>query len=384
MERRRIAMLSMTDVAGCGLTVRSRMTAVRILVVLVAGSVLLAVGAFAQVAPREESMPPTRPPTATAPAQSATRGAGIELPASVDVWARGRAPRRIAAGELFDYMDGAGELYLAYRFDHLDVAEYTAGGGDDLLVELYQMRSSDDAFGLLSTDWGGQPADFEPAATSPDNGFTAGWPRALYGAGLLRVWSDNLYVRIMATRESEAAARAVFALARGIVQGRGTPAPPRLAAALPATVGAGFALRRDTVCFLRSHLVLNSAYFLAQENLLALGPDVDAVTARYDRVPQGAPQGATPVRVQVVLARYPDVKRASQAANGFRRTYLKSSQALSGTQGPAVSQVEGGVVGHERRGRCLAIALDCPDRAAAVSFVNEGLKALAAAGGCDE
>ena len=142
----------------------------------------------------------------------------------------------------------------------------------------------------------------------------------------------------------------------------------------------GFGLRRDAVCFLRSHLVLNSAYFLAQENLLALGPEVAAVTARYERMPQVA----APVRVQIVLARYPDATRARAAAAGFRVSYLKAAKVQPDTQGPSVAQVEGGWTGHQRRGRCLAIALDCPNREAASLFVRDGLHALAAAGGCNE
>ena len=39
---------------------------------------------------------------------------------------RSDEPRRITEETIFDYMDGAGELYLAYRFGHLDVYVYAA------------------------------------------------------------------------------------------------------------------------------------------------------------------------------------------------------------------------------------------------------------------
>ncbi len=54
-------------------------------------------------------------------------------------------------------MNGGGELYLAYRFDRLDVYHYEAKGQNKILVEVYQMKTTDDAFGLLSLDWGGGP-----------------------------------------------------------------------------------------------------------------------------------------------------------------------------------------------------------------------------------
>jgi len=56
-------------------------------------------------------------------------------------------------------MDGAGELYLGYRFDHLESYEYEVQSEKNILVELYFMKTADDAFGLLSLDWGGEPVD---------------------------------------------------------------------------------------------------------------------------------------------------------------------------------------------------------------------------------
>ena len=217
----------------------------------------------------------------------------VHLPETVDGWSRPAPLRRIEAAGIFDYMDGAGELYLAYRFDHLDVAEYASPERGEILVELYWMRTSDDAYGLLSGDWGGEPVALKEPA--PDPG-----PRALYGAGLLRLWSDDLYARVLATRESEAARRAVLALGRAIVAGRRDPPPPRLATSLPQTA-AELTLRPDSVCFLRSHLVLNSAYFVSQRDILNLGPNVEAVTARYGNA-------------RLVLVRYPERARRSPRA----------------------------------------------------------------------
>lgn len=85
----------------------------------------------------------------------------IELPASINQWKLEGGIRRIDRTHIFDYMNGAGELYLAYHFDHLLVAEYKDGEDNDILVELYLMKSSRDAFGLLSLDWGGETVMFD-------------------------------------------------------------------------------------------------------------------------------------------------------------------------------------------------------------------------------
>ncbi|MCP4687441.1 MAG: hypothetical protein GY859_05280, partial [Desulfobacterales bacterium] len=119
-----------------------------------------------------------------------------DLPESVGAWHRPEAARIIDASNIFKYMNGAGELYLGYRFLRLEVFDYTSKNEDNILVELYFMETSDDAFGLLSLDWGGEPASLDGLpADAPGRGADS-WPGALYGAGLLRAWSDNLYIRI--------------------------------------------------------------------------------------------------------------------------------------------------------------------------------------------
>jgi hypothetical protein len=287
------------------------------------------------------------------------------LPAAIGAWTRAGEAKRVGAGAIFDYMDGAGELYLAYRFDHLEVVEYRAGEGDEILVELYRMRGADDAFGLLSGDWGGEPVALGPAA--PD-----GRPRALYGAGLLRLAAGGTYARVMATRETPASREAVLALGRAIAAGHEAAPAPRLVAALPPTVGTGHTLRRDSACFLRSHLVLNSAYFLSRQNILDLGPEVDAVSARYD--PPATAAGAS--RVRVVLVAYPDADRARRAFDHFRAAYLPETPADAAAAGTIVTPIEDGWAGARQVGRALAIALECPDRATATAFLDAGLAAL--------
>ena len=62
-----------------------------------------------------------RPRDAGAPAVQ--KMLSINLPKTAGAWTRPDAPRRIDETSIFSYMDGGGELYLGYRFDHLDVYE---------------------------------------------------------------------------------------------------------------------------------------------------------------------------------------------------------------------------------------------------------------------
>jgi hypothetical protein len=116
-----------------------------------------------------------------------------------------------------------GDLYLGYRFDHLDVYEYKADDASrgTVLVELYWMQTSDDAFGLLSTDWTGQAVTLgpPPGPTAHTGMNTVPPHHGLYGAGLLRLWSGNLFARVLASRETPAARDAVCAIGRALAVG---------------------------------------------------------------------------------------------------------------------------------------------------------------------
>ena len=138
----------------------------------------------------------------------------VNLPKTIGVWTQSDSIRIIDASNIFNYMNGAGELYLGYCFNHLEVFEYTAENQPKITVEIYSMKTSDDAFGLLSLDWGGEPILFNQSAASKADSNIAPSSRALYGRGLLRVWSDNNYCRILASRETTESREAINELHR--------------------------------------------------------------------------------------------------------------------------------------------------------------------------
>jgi hypothetical protein len=293
----------------------------------------------------------------------------MNLPKTVCGWTMSEGPRKIVAGGIFDYMDGAGELYIGYRFQHLDVYEYALPGEEHILLELYWMESPDDAFGLLSGDWGGDPVGLgQPPAP---RGGAGPWPgnRALYGEGLLRIWSGDLYARIMAVQETAASKAAVMALGQLIVAGRDNPAPPHLLAALPPAGDAGFGLRPDRVCFFRSHLVLNSVYFLSTSNILDLGLSVEAVTAPYSSSGNGQRRS-----VQLILLRYRDTPSAQAALAHFEKIYLPEKHLPPAQPTPGARQlwqIEDGWLGYVGHGRFAALVFECPSRESAERFLEK-------------
>jgi hypothetical protein len=271
-------------------------------------------------------------------------------PPTIGAWTRPAEARRVEPAGIFDYMDGGGELYLAYRFDHIDVYEYAPSTGteDTILVEAYALKSSDDAYGLLSQDWDGEPV-----------ALTADWltteRRALYGAGLLRVWTNDVYLRVMASQETPASREAVLAIGRALVAGRANPPAPRLVGAAPAEVVARWRARLDRHVYLRSHLVLNSAHFVATANILDLGLETEALLVPYTDA-QAAEQSP---RVRLLLIRYADAAAAGVALGHFREAYLPEARHSGATERGLV-KVEDGWTGWRLSGRTLVIVFAAP------------------------
>jgi hypothetical protein len=315
----------------------------------------------------------------------ATAGTGerpMIAPSSVFEWTRQETAARVDSANIFEYMDGAGELYLGYRFDHLDAFTYKAGSRPEILLEIYFMKSSDDAYGLLSQDWGGEPTVLNGISSSGWGGWTAPESRVLYGAGLLRAWSGDVYLRIMASEETPESRAAVIELAGLLVRGRKDPPRPGLLGMLPEKAG-GWNADAGSLRFFRSRHVMNSVYFVSYRNILRLGPSVEAVTATYE-IPSGPGQGR---RCPVFILRYPDGDAAARALAEFHAAYFPEHAAgapkppengprFMADEAPRLYEVEGGWAGYGIHGRTCILVFECPDRDSGIRVMQDILQSI--------
>jgi len=305
----------------------------------------------------------------------------LDLPKTVGVWNGPESPRIINSKNIFKYMNGAGELYLGYRFRHLEVFDYTSADQGNILVELYFMESPDDAFGLLSLDWGGEPVYFDGAPGTISNQYFTASTRALYGGGLMRLWSDDIYARIMAERETPASKEAVLALGKAIAAGTQYPPEPALVKFLPLEIDAFWKLRVDRLSFFRSHLVLNSIYYLSHENILDLDLSAEAVIAPYEHIPGSG----DPKRSQILLLQYENPERARQALNRFHDAYLpehkKKIPAGTAADNQSLFKLEDGWLAYKLLGKYIAIVFECPDPESARTILQKNESNLLKKGG---
>jgi len=169
--------------------------------------------------------------------------------------------RRYGREDLHHYMDGAAERYLGYSFDRLLVSE-AERGEEQFVIELYHFGVPSDAYGIWSTDSLG-----ERVGVGQDSA---------YGGGLLQFWRGSYFLRVYHSRYDTEARDTVLAIGRALAKAiPGDAERPSLLAELPAD-----GVQGDPV-FFHEQPVLNSLYFLSDENILRLGPEVDALFAEF-------------------------------------------------------------------------------------------------------
>lgn len=290
----------------------------------------------------------------------------IILPEKIDSWTLSEPVRHINADNIFEYMNGAGELYLGYGFDHLVVWEYGGGQDNTILVEIYFMTTADDAFGLLSLDWSGEPVLIDKTQQK------AAFPsRALYGGGLLRLWADTVYARVMTFRETESSKAAILSIGRHISKDRKLTREPALMHSLPESVQGKWNLRRDRMGYFRSHLVLNSLYYLSHQNIFNLDHTVEAVTAPFERTPdQGNKE-----RIQALMINYATARQALGGLEHFHDTFLHDfdKKNLSKDNHGQIQyfRIEDGWLAYVLNDTCLKMVFECPDQATARYLLHD-------------
>lgn len=290
---------------------------------------------------------------ALAPAASAQGGKVMDptrlLPREIAGWtAAAGSDRTFTRSNIFDYLNGGGELYLAFDFKSLFVREYADGRGQTLVVEVYDMGKPADAFGIFSQDRDGGPTDVGQGG--------------LYGAGLLRFWKGSLFVRILAEKETEESKRILFALAARISAAwPKTGQPPALLDRLP-----GEGLDKSSASYFHRQVSLNSHYYLADENVLGLDAGTEAVLAWY-RLPRG--------RALLLICRYP---RAAGAAGAFRALCGSFfADPCKGTPGRHIEKTENDdYTGARLAGTYLALVFEAPDAAACGALLEAADKRI--------
>jgi len=255
------------------------------------------------------------------------------LPKAAGHWSLVRTMVLREAQEMFDYMDGAAELYLAYDFRGLRVGKYASSGEEpEMIVELYQFGAAPEACGVLLDDMPGQEVGIGQASS--------------YAHGLLKFWKGRFFVRVLdwvGTEESQAAAQALAREVAGRIEETGSE--PALLAALPYRHRAP-----NTTHYLHTKMCLDWHYYLGTENVFGLSRETEVATASYRF------EGEKAI---LVVVRYPSEGECWEAFCRFMQVHLGASPEGAGRM-VVVQTGDGKWAGASRLGRFLFAVLEAP------------------------
>jgi hypothetical protein len=264
---------------------------------------------------------------------------GEALPEKVMDWTKTGEDQIYDNRTIFDYINGAAEVYRAYGMKGCFSRRYTDGEGTGIILDIFDMGASEDAFGVFTHDLDGDPLDLGQDA--------------LYRAGWLRFWKDRFFVSITLEEASATAHQAARKLGKVVESFIASDGPrPQLLSYLPSK-----GLQPTRIRFFHDSNLLNTHYYLSDENMLHLSSQTDAVLASY---------GGTGGHAEVLLVRYSDGEKASLAHRDFLTHYLPDADA----EGVALLENKQWC-GASLHGELLAVVLEADSRRLAEELLKE-------------
>lgn len=235
---------------------------------------------------------PTTKPEATSAMAEVLPSPEEVLPADdvVPGWSRTGLERTYDSDTLYDFMNGAADLYFTYGFEELAVSEHEHDDGGWLRVEVYRLATDQDAFGLYTYSSFGEPLDL---------GVDGRWD----GETGLAFWQGRTFVQVVSRDGVDGETLYAFgkAVAGALPQGG---KHPLLLDALPRD-----GLVQGSERFFREQMALDNLLWLGSDNVLDLGPDVEGVLAEYRK---------DDAQAILVLVAYPDAGRAESALQALQ------------------------------------------------------------------
>jgi hypothetical protein len=258
------------------------------------------------------------------------------MPNHVGEWKQVGELQRYNRESIFDYIDGAGEVYLQYGFRDCVVADFTLHDEPRITVEIDDMGSSQDAYGMMTH-----------VREAPDIGIGQGSQKV---GSTLYFWQDRYFVSISPERKTDTTEAIMPEIARAIISRIGKEGSlPELPTLLPKT-----GLHANSIRYFHSYQSLNFHYYLASENILDLSDSTDAVLADYDSTD-----------TKLLLVRYPSESQASQALESFVAAYIPDADSTL-----TVQVNEGQWVSARQDGELLIIVFDAPDAHSAEKLID--------------
>jgi hypothetical protein len=261
------------------------------------------------------------------------------LPDSLAGWQRAEDKQYDQQG-LYAYIDGGAELYLSYGFRSLFSRTYSRRNQPDLLVEIFDMGTPANAFGV-----------FAHTRETMDSTFGQG---SQYIAGSLLFWKDHYLFSLLGSPETEEARQAIFQLAGRLE--RAVPHPGNLPAIL--TLLPADSLVQSSIRYFHHYIWLNSYYFIADQNLLHIDQNCQALLARYKNDREDS--------ALLLVIEYADERTAAVARDDFVKFFMPEAGAKG-----AVQMEDRSWVAYRLNGHILAVVFKGASREKAEHLLGQ-------------
>lgn len=220
---------------------------------------------------------------------------GALLPKEINGWSVAGEDNLYDPETIFDYINGAGEIYRAYNFKSLLARQYSREGQPNIIADLFDMGTAKDAYGIFTHSLEEEDVSIGQGAT--------------YMGGLLSFWKDRFFVSLYAEEETEEAKEALFSLAKEVaVSIKDEGQIPDIISFFPPEN-----LDRTKIRYFHSYIILNYHFFMADENILYLDQETDAALGLYEHNGE---------RSYLLLVRYTGKEKAKAAMDNFLKVYM--------------------------------------------------------------
>ncbi len=265
-------------------------------------------------------------------------GLSKKLPNHVMGWKTAGHDQIYDPKTIFSYINGGAEVYKAYNMHACLSRRYTRPGEPSIVLDIFDMGSSIDAFGVSTHDTDGDVMDI-----GQDSRFRPAW---------LSFWKNRFFISIYMEEETAASENTVKLLGRQVAaQISEEGIRPRILSLLP-VIG----LESKNIRYLHHPAVLNYHYYLSDQNLLNISSKSRVVLAPYHQGKDSA---------LLFLASYDESQTAIRSLRSFLKHYLPDADA---THAALLENGKWSVAG--LKGKLLAIVLEADNRKFAHNLIS--------------
>ena len=231
------------------------------------------------------------------------------LPETMNGWKASLPDGEYTFDTLFDLIDGGAEVYRSLNVRKVLDRTYAKEDAADIIVDLFDMGSSQDAFGAFHHD------------IREDADVSVGQESDYLGSSLF-FWKDRYYVSVVALEETAQTKEVVLALGKAIAEKiPRIGSEPDILKLLPSK-----GLQREQIYYFHDLESFKRRYLIGEVNPLHLTKETEGLLARYRVTDVTAADHEQRFAVFLLVA-YPSRPAAMAAQQDFSAAYLNKAKA---------------------------------------------------------